>query len=171
MIHQRWRLAGKPNANFPLKKGHFMKMKIFDSVKKKGKKKVQINKKKPGTNQNNASSQRIGNALPPAPKRPMSSYFIFANEVRAQVRMQNPSLTNVEVVKEISKMYQKLSSDEKKKYQGKASRLMEEYQKEKVKYEEKYGSIKNKRKETSKSGEQENPQLKKRKTTNPQIRG
>jgi len=57
------------------------------------------------------------------PKRPLSPYIIFANEVRGSVSTSNPGLPVTEIAKKIGGMWRNLTETEKKGYQKKAQRL------------------------------------------------
>ena len=75
----------------------------------------------------------------------MNCYFIFANEKRAELKMNFPLLKGNEISKELAKSFKNLSKEEKARYEGKAKRLLEEYIKEKAFYEERYGKMSIKR--------------------------
>ncbi|EPZ36642.1 hypothetical protein ROZALSC1DRAFT_26646 [Rozella allomycis CSF55] len=65
-----------------------------------------------------------------APKRPQSSYFIYANEHRDKVKQENPKISVGELSKLISARWNELSESEKKPYVEKAAKLKEAYNKE-----------------------------------------
>lgn len=63
-----------------------------------------------------APKKRKRNAKPKdpnAPKRPASSYILFQNEIRKQLKDQHPELTNAELLNMISDIWKKMSEDEK----------------------------------------------------------
>merc|ERR1711935_506772 len=53
---------------------------------------------------------------PNAPKRPMSSYFLFMNASRPQVRKENPDASIGEVAKIMGKMWGEIEPAEKAKF-------------------------------------------------------
>jgi len=63
------------------------------------------------------------------PKRPLSQFIIFSNEIRPQIIKEKPDLKVPEVGKEIGKRWNKLSDAEKAKFKVKAEKLTEEYTK------------------------------------------
>merc|ERR1712080_787249 len=71
------------------------------------------------------------------PKRPPSSYFLFADEKRPSVREAHPELSVTEQAKMLGKMWKEISEEEKKKYVDKAAELKEEGKKEEKKEEKK----------------------------------
>jgi hypothetical protein len=50
---------------------------------------------------------------PNAPKRPASSYILFQNEIRKELKEKHPHLTNPELLTMISEMWKKMSDEEK----------------------------------------------------------
>eukprot|EP00485_Elphidium_margaritaceum_P002283 CAMPEP_0202685470 /NCGR_PEP_ID=MMETSP1385-20130828/1228_1 /ASSEMBLY_ACC=CAM_ASM_000861 /TAXON_ID=933848 /ORGANISM="Elphidium margaritaceum" /LENGTH=434 /DNA_ID=CAMNT_0049339823 /DNA_START=138 /DNA_END=1442 /DNA_ORIENTATION=+ len=63
------------------------------------------------------------------PKRPLSSYFLFAAAVREQTKSEFPNLPVTQIAKEISKKWNVLSEEDKKPYNEEAARLKEVYEK------------------------------------------
>eukprot|EP00960_Hanusia_phi_P047941 758684-Hanusia_phi.AAC.1 len=72
-----------------------------------------------------------------APKRALSAYMLFANEVRADVVKKNPEMKMTEISKIIGDKWKALSADGKKKFENEAAKLKTEYEKEKAEYEAK----------------------------------
>jgi hypothetical protein len=70
-----------------------------------------------------------------APKRGRSSFILFSNEVREEVRAKNASATTVEISKIIGTMWQALSQKKKMRFVTLAEKDRERYQEEKVAYE------------------------------------
>lgn len=66
---------------------------------------------------------------PNKPKRAKTSYLYFCQEMRPTVKSKNPDLKLGGVMKELGKMWGKLSDKEKEKYE-------ELYQEDKIRYEE-----------------------------------
>lgn len=50
---------------------------------------------------------------PNAPKRPASSYLLFQNEIRQELKAKNPHLTNNELLAQISKVWTDMPKEEK----------------------------------------------------------
>merc|ERR1711964_453678 len=69
-----------------------------------------------------------------APKRPSSSYFLFANEVRPKVMKQNPDGGVAVIGKAIGVMWGKLEESKKASYQKKAAAMREKWQKKVAAY-------------------------------------
>lgn len=72
-----------------------------------------------------------------APKRAVTSFMLYSNEVRPKVRKDFPELKITEVAKKISEMWNALSDDEKKPYTEKANKDKERYEREKKAYKPK----------------------------------
>ena len=50
---------------------------------------------------------------PNAPKRPPSSYLIFQNDIRAELKAKNPGMRNNELLSAISKLWSEMPQDQK----------------------------------------------------------
>mmetsp|Transcript_32819 Transcript_32819/g.47512 ORF Transcript_32819/g.47512 Transcript_32819/m.47512 type:complete len:204 (-) Transcript_32819:310-921(-) len=72
---------------------------------------------------------------PNAPKRNMSAFFIYSNEVRDQVKTDNPGIKFGDVAKMISAQFKALSPDERKKFDDYAAKDKERYLREKAAYD------------------------------------
>nr|QEL09422.1 transcription factor A [Musca domestica] len=72
--------------------------------------------------------QQVG--LPARPKKPLTPYFRFMNDLRPKILAANPSLALVDVVKQVSKKWETADASLKQ-------RLQEEYKKEQQEYIEK----------------------------------
>jgi hypothetical protein len=70
-----------------------------------------------------------------APKRPSTSFFIFANQVRSEVRADNPEASIGEIGKILGQQWGNLSEDQKAKYQAKNEKAKAKYQKTLAKYQ------------------------------------
>jgi len=70
-----------------------------------------------------------------APKRPSTSFFIFANEVRAEVREENPNASIGEVGKILGQEWHALDDDRKQAYQAQHEKAKAKYQKILAKYQ------------------------------------
>lgn len=72
---------------------------------------------------------------PNAPKRGMSAFMIYANEVRNEVKNDNPGITFGELGKMLGELWRGLSEDEKRPYQLRAASDKARYENEKAAYE------------------------------------
>jgi len=72
---------------------------------------------------------------PNAPKRPLSSYMIFAGEVRASVVAENPGASIGEVGKALGARWKAFSAEEKAPFEAKAKEAKEKYQEAMKAYE------------------------------------
>jgi hypothetical protein len=61
------------------------------------------------------------------PKRALTSYFLYAKEVREATKVEFPNLPITQIAKEISKKWNVLTEEEKKPYNEEAARLKEKY--------------------------------------------
>merc|ERR1712130_674975 len=61
------------------------------------------------------------------PKRPLTSYFLYAKDVRAATKQEFPEMAITDIAKEISKKWKVLTEDEKKPFNDEAARLKEQY--------------------------------------------
>jgi len=63
------------------------------------------------------------------PKRPLSAYFLFANDVRERLKKADPDGGVAVVAKAAGKEWQGMSPEQKKPYEAKAQKLKEEWEK------------------------------------------
>jgi hypothetical protein len=63
------------------------------------------------------------------PKRPLSSYMFFCQDVRNNTKEKNPNMSGKEITSELGRLWKELTDEEKVPYQ-------EQYQADKVRYEE-----------------------------------
>merc|ERR1712196_330326 len=130
-LSQRWNSLGeKEKAKFNNKaakdmkkwKSAMAKYKETDSYKAfQAKKKAQKLGKKPKDKN--------------APKRPMSAYFIFSNEVREEIQEELGTTDFGAIAKKVKEMWDALTDAEKGKYQAKADKAKAAYQKTLAKYQ------------------------------------
>jgi len=73
---------------------------------------------------------------PNAPKRNMSAFFIYSNDVRPAVRAENPGIKFGDVARLISSKFKALSTDERAKYDELAVADKERYQAQMAQYKE-----------------------------------
>jgi len=64
---------------------------------------------------------------PNAPKRPATSYILFQNDIRDELKAQHPGLPYKELLGKVSEAWQKLADTEKKNYQNQADENMAKY--------------------------------------------
>jgi len=69
------------------------------------------------------------------PKRPLSAFILFSNEIRPSVREENPSSSVVEVAKIIGEKWKSLPESDKRKFQNKAWEEKSKYEQLKEKFE------------------------------------
>jgi structure-specific recognition protein 1 len=71
---------------------------------------------------------------PNAPKRALTSYILYGNAVRAQLKAENPDFSFGELNKRIAADYKNLSAEERKQWDNKAAKEKERYQEEMAAY-------------------------------------
>ncbi|KAG8717989.1 hypothetical protein FRC08_006185 [Ceratobasidium sp. 394] len=71
--------------------------------------------------------KRIKVKDPNAPKRPATSYILFQNDIRDELKAQHPGLPYKELLGKVSEAWQKLAETEKKNYQNQADESMAKY--------------------------------------------
>ncbi|KAJ7667502.1 HMG-box, partial [Mycena polygramma] len=72
---------------------------------------------------------------PNAPKRPASSYLIFQNEVRKQVKEKFPNMSNNEVLNFVKNQWNDMTEAEKQVYTDKNNKEKERYTAAKKEYD------------------------------------
>jgi hypothetical protein len=72
---------------------------------------------------------------PNAPKKPLTSFMLFSNEIRSQIKNENPSMSFGELGKKIGELFRALSSDKKQKYEDMSKREKERYKKALLEFE------------------------------------
>merc|ERR1719361_3034495 len=80
-------------------------------------------------------STNMGKKDPNAPKRPLSAYFIFMGEKRAEVKAANPNDKIGDIAKKMGKMWQELDEKAKAPYQKKAEAAKKKYADEMAAYQ------------------------------------
>jgi len=86
---------------------------------------------------------------PNAPKRPVSGYMLWLNDVRSQLKEDNPGLKITELSKVAGQKWRSLSSSVKAKYEEKYNESKSEYQKKLAEYKRSGGSMPSKTKSSS----------------------
>jgi ubiquitin len=74
---------------------------------------------------------------PNAPKRPLSGYFLFMGDERANVKKDNPQWGVGDIAKELGSRWNNMEDAQKKKYQEKAAKEKERYEAEMKNYTKK----------------------------------
>jgi len=72
---------------------------------------------------------------PNAPKRPASSYILFQNEVRKELKALHPSMSNHELLNMIAKQWQEMSEEDKAVYHQAMTTAKERYSQDKKAYD------------------------------------
>eukprot|EP00124_Ichthyophonus_hoferi_P002302 Ihof_evm5s151 gene=Ihof_evmTU5s151 len=70
-----------------------------------------------------------------APKKPLSTYMMFCNEIRDTTKAANPELSMTELVKKMSEEWKLISEDQKQDYKKKYDTAMEEWRTAMTEYE------------------------------------
>jgi hypothetical protein len=71
---------------------------------------------------------------PNAPKRGMTAFMYFSNEMRPKVKAQNPEMSFGDMGKKLGEMFRALTPEEKRKYEKKAEDDKDRYKKEQAAY-------------------------------------
>ncbi|KAH7341976.1 high mobility group box domain-containing protein [Rhizoctonia solani] len=71
---------------------------------------------------------------PNAPKRPATSYIMFQNDIREELRRKHPGLPYKELLGKVSEAWSGLGEDQKKAYQNVADSNMAKYNRAVVDY-------------------------------------
>lgn len=71
---------------------------------------------------------------PNAPKRPLTAFFWFSNDERANIKGKNPEYGIGEIAKELGRMWKEVGPDVKRKYEKMAERDKTRYQMELTSY-------------------------------------
>ena len=72
---------------------------------------------------------------PNAPKRPPSSYILYQNEIRQQIKKEHPEMTNSELLAFISKQWAEMDESEKARYNNMCAAAKESYTRDKAKWD------------------------------------
>ena len=71
---------------------------------------------------------------PNAPKQPLSAYFLFSQEERDKVKLENPSYSICEVAKELGKRWAEMAPEVKQRYQQMAEDARQKYDQDMASY-------------------------------------
>lgn len=77
---------------------------------------------------------------PNAPKRPLSTFFLFSQDERPKIKKDNPSLSVADIAKLIGERWRTISEDRKRHYEEKARQEKERYDREIAEYKQHAGS-------------------------------
>ncbi|XP_017959738.1 transcription factor A, mitochondrial isoform X1 [Drosophila navojoa] len=77
--------------------------------------------------------EKIG--LPPRPKKPLTPYFRFMREMRPKMLAKNPSISTIEVVRQLSKSWGEVDPKLKERLQSEYKRDQELYLEKRTKYD------------------------------------
>ncbi|KAJ1919450.1 Non-histone chromosomal protein 6 [Tieghemiomyces parasiticus] len=85
--------------------------------------------------QDSSGKKRRAKKDPNAPKRYMSAYMWFAQDVRDRVKQESPTLTFGEIGKKLGQLWRELPEHERGPYQRKSDEDKARYEREKAAYE------------------------------------
>lgn len=88
----------------------------------------------PPSDDDEAPAKKKKKKDPNAPKRNMSAYFIYSQDIRSTVRVENPEAGFGDIAKIISKQFKALSEAERKKYDNLALEDKARYQRDMALY-------------------------------------
>jgi hypothetical protein len=77
---------------------------------------------------------------PDMPKRPASSYLLFQNEIRKELKSQNPNMTQSELLSMIAKQWAEMNPEQKTIYTSATATAKEKYHQDKAAYDAKVPS-------------------------------
>jgi len=96
--------------------------------------------------------------IPQAPKRPLSAFFLFKQDVYEKTKAENPGAKITELTKIISGRWNNIDPSTKEQYEKRQKQEKSKYEKSIQEFEEKYGKIEKKKKKSS--GKEEKPSKK-----------
>jgi hypothetical protein len=76
---------------------------------------------------------------PNAPKRPLSTFFLFSQDERPKIKKDNPSLSVADIAKVIGERWRSIGDDKKRGYEERARQEKERYDKEVAEYKKQGG--------------------------------
>jgi len=95
------------------------------------------NKRKAGALKEPKEKKEKAPKDPNAPKKPTTAYLLYQNKVRADIKAENPELTNKELMGKIGSLWSALPDNEKQPYLDAVTKAREQYAKDVTLYEEK----------------------------------
>ncbi|PIL36625.1 transcription factor [Ganoderma sinense ZZ0214-1] len=72
---------------------------------------------------------------PNAPKRPASSYLLFQNDIRSELKQKNPGMRNADLLNAISKLWSEMPQSQKDAYENRNKELKDQWRADKAVYE------------------------------------
>ncbi|KAI0786502.1 high mobility group box domain-containing protein [Abortiporus biennis] len=97
-------------------------------------------KRKAGDEADGRKSKRVKKPKDPnAPKRPASSYLLFQNEIRQELKAKNPTLPNNELLGVIAKMWKDMPKEEKDAYEARQKLAKDQWLADKTAYKASQG--------------------------------
>ena len=97
----------------------------------------------------------VFNIEPAPPKKPLSAFFLYRQEVYGEVKAKHPNARITQLTKIISEMWGKVSGETKDRLEEQYKKNKEIAAKEKEEYEQKYGKIERKKKKKIKKGKKD----------------
>jgi hypothetical protein len=76
---------------------------------------------------------------PNAPKRPLSTFFLFSQDERPKIKKDNPSLSVADIAKLIGERWRSIGDDKKRQYEERARQEKERYDREVAEYKKQGG--------------------------------
>ncbi len=76
---------------------------------------------------------------PNAPKRPLSTFFLFSQDERPKIKKDNPSLSVADIAKLIGERWRSIGEDKKRHYEERARQEKERYDREITAYKKQDG--------------------------------
>lgn len=76
---------------------------------------------------------------PNAPKRPLSTFFLFSQDERPKIKKDNPSLSVADIAKMIGERWRGIGEDKKRHYEERARQEKERYEREIATYKQNGG--------------------------------
>jgi len=97
---------------------------------------VQSAKKRPSEGQPAAvvSKKNKKTRDPNAPKKPLTSYFVFASAKKEGIKAANPDFSIIDISKELGGMWKAMTPEEKAPYLAEAEKLKKKYAEEMAEY-------------------------------------
>jgi len=76
---------------------------------------------------------------PNAPKRPLSTFFLFSQDERPKIKKDNPSLSVADIAKVIGERWRSIGDDKKRQYEERARQAKEVYDRQVAEYKKQGG--------------------------------
>ena len=79
---------------------------------------------------------------PNAPKRPLSTFFLFSQDERPKIKKDQPALSVADIAKVIGERWRSIGDDKKRHYEERARQEKERYDREVAEYKKQGGGTK-----------------------------